>query len=177
MCSNCPFQYTNILPISPFRNLDRFGGLWFPASLCKIRTRLKRTFRAVDSADHWYLYTLNLNFDRFDRPWIPAYPFKHSDRFDRPWDRSRGSDPHIPFFKTRTDSAVHGSLHPTLKIWTKSAVRRSVHTLVKIWTDSTVHGSLQSPLKIRTKSAVRGSPHALLKLGLIQTFMGPCIPL
>ena len=53
------------------------------------------------------------------------------------------------FFSIRTDSAVRGSLHPTLKMRTDSAVRGSLHLALKIRTDSAVRGHLSSQKTVR----------------------------
>ena len=61
---------------SCFKNSDRFGGPWVPASILKIQT---------DSAVRGSFFK---NSDRFGGPWVPASLLKHrtnSDRFGRPW--------------------------------------------------------------------------------------------
>ena len=55
------------------------------------------------------------NLDRSDRPWVSAYVFQKSDQI---WTGSPVRRSLQSFLKNWSDSAVHGSIHPPLKIRT-----------------------------------------------------------
>ena len=78
-----------------------------------------RTDSAVRRSLHPLFYS-----DQIVGPWVPAFSFKNLDRFGRPWI-------YVSVFKTRTDSAVRGSLHFPLKIRSN---RRSVDFSVEVET-------------------------------------------